>query len=158
MNIHILWLIRMKKHFMRCSKYSKNIKALNTTMLKHWLNPKPYYIHQKKKKKERMRYLIFISEIYDYNKYNENSCVSEQYVKRRSFCCVCLFIYGKPNKRRHVYYAIFSKSLQCSLIYFCYFMDLRLSTIDIINTMHTQCNQHNDVDSFLYVIINMLYA
>lgn len=104
-----------------------------------------------------MRYLIFISEIYDYNKYNENSCVSEQCKKnRRSICCVCLFIYGKPNKRRHVYYAIFSKSLQCSLIYFCYFMDLRLSTIDIINTMHTQCNQHNDVDSFLCVIINML--
>lgn len=43
----------------------------------------------------------------------------------------------------------FPSLYQCSLIYFCYFMDLRLSTIDIINTMHTQCNQHNDADSFL---------
>lgn len=32
-----------------------------------------------------MRYLIFISEIYDYNKYNENSCVSEQYKKEGVF-------------------------------------------------------------------------
>lgn len=144
----------MKKHFMRCSKYSKNIKAVNTTMLKHWLNPKPYYIYN-----ERMRYLIFISEIYDYNKNNENSCVSKQYVKRRRFLVVYVYIFiymEKASKCRHVYYAIFSKSLyNAHWFIFCYFMDLRLSTIDIINTMHTQCNQHNDVDSFMFVIINM---
>ena len=47
---------------------------------------------------KRMRYLIFISKIYDYNKYNENSCVSEQYKKEGVFVVyVYLFMESQIN-------------------------------------------------------------